>query len=380
MALPLSLLALGGCAPTPAPAPIGAVSGSFRPDGDERHLWEEAAREEARLAGAAFPDAALDDYLARVAGRVVSPTARAAGAPEVRATVLRDPSLGAFSLPDGRVYLHSGLLARLESEGQLAWVLGHEVAHVTRRDALGAARASRAAPGGPVLPRLAPPEGFAPAVERAADHEALERMAAAGYDPREALRALERLRDDHGDSREMERGFWADRSRLDHRIADVRERLAAGAAPAGGMSRSPRDTAGRGEFGERTRVVVRENARLDMRAGRYHLAREALDRTLAAAPADPVARLYEGDLWRLQAQRASTPAAAPLLERAREAYERAVALDPSFADAYRQLGVLFYQEKDTARARDAFQRYLTLQPEGPDARRIREYLDALRAR
>jgi tetratricopeptide (TPR) repeat protein len=125
--------------------------------------------------------------------------------------------------------------------------------------------------------------------------------------------------------------------------------------------------------------MTRENARLDMRAGRYHLAREALERVLRASPADPVAWLYDGDLWRLQAQRAATEAAArPLLDRAREAYQRAAGLDPSFADAYRQLGVLYYQARDTAHAREAFERYLTLQPEGPDARRIREYLDALR--
>src|SRR5207245_8552276 len=47
--------------------------------------------------------------------------------------VLRDPTLAAFAMPEGRVFLHTGLLSRLENEAQLATILGHEVTHVYER-------------------------------------------------------------------------------------------------------------------------------------------------------------------------------------------------------------------------------------------------------
>ena len=46
---------------------------------------------------------------------------------------LRDPMVQAFALPNGSVYVTTGLLSLLESEAQLAGVLGHETAHVFER-------------------------------------------------------------------------------------------------------------------------------------------------------------------------------------------------------------------------------------------------------
>ena len=48
-------------------------------------------------------------------------------------TLVNDPTLNAFAMPDGTIVVHSGLLAVLENEAQLATVLGHEIAHVTHR-------------------------------------------------------------------------------------------------------------------------------------------------------------------------------------------------------------------------------------------------------
>jgi len=48
-------------------------------------------------------------------------------------TVLDDPNVNAFALPGGYVYITTGLMAYLNSEGELAGVLGHEIGHVTAR-------------------------------------------------------------------------------------------------------------------------------------------------------------------------------------------------------------------------------------------------------
>ena len=48
-------------------------------------------------------------------------------------TLIDDPAVNAFALPGGYVYVTRGILADLNSEAQLAGVMGHEIGHVTAR-------------------------------------------------------------------------------------------------------------------------------------------------------------------------------------------------------------------------------------------------------
>ena len=391
---------------------MGYQGQPYRPAADERQLWSDAVQEEEKLAklGKGWDDPLLDEYLSSVAAKLVPEEARQAGAPAVRIVVLKDPTLNAFAMPNGKVYVHTGLLSRLQNESQLAMILGHELTHVTNRHALkfnrdarnkqifftmaGIAAALGVAAGQPPrqgyyvsaevlrtpsntflglglqLAFIAAVHGFGRDLEREADRESLERMVAAGYDPREAPRVFELLRDDHGDGGRLEDFFFGNHPKLDERIANTRELLRTHPPPpAGGLAANAEN------FALRTRTVVRENAALDIRAGRFGLARAQLDRALRLAPADPTTHLYVGDLYRLQAQRAKNPADEPLLlGQAREAYERAVQLDATFPDPFRQLGLLYYQSKDPEKAMAAFRAYLGLKPDAPDARRIKEYL------
>lgn len=56
-------------------------------------------------------------------------------------TALDSPEINAFALPGGYVYVTRGLLAYMESEADMAGVIGHEIGHVTARH--GAQRATR---------------------------------------------------------------------------------------------------------------------------------------------------------------------------------------------------------------------------------------------
>lgn len=51
-------------------------------------------------------------------------------------TVVDSPDINAFALPGGYIYINRGLIAYLNSEDQLAAVLGHEIGHVTARHAV----------------------------------------------------------------------------------------------------------------------------------------------------------------------------------------------------------------------------------------------------
>src|SRR5829696_3357376 len=48
-------------------------------------------------------------------------------------TVLDTPMINAMALPGGFIYITRGMLERINSEDELAGVLGHEIAHVTAR-------------------------------------------------------------------------------------------------------------------------------------------------------------------------------------------------------------------------------------------------------
>jgi len=50
--------------------------------------------------------------------------------------VFDDPQVNAFAMPGGHIGIYSGLLKVAANQHQLATVIGHEVAHVTRRHAL----------------------------------------------------------------------------------------------------------------------------------------------------------------------------------------------------------------------------------------------------
>lgn len=59
--------------------------------------------------------------------------------------VLDDPTVNAFALPGGWVYVTRGLLVHLHSEDELAAVLGHEIGHVTARHGVVQLRKTRVA-------------------------------------------------------------------------------------------------------------------------------------------------------------------------------------------------------------------------------------------
>jgi len=375
-----------------AVTPIGLGGQPFEPAADERALWAKAEKEEEALLKRARPydDPLLAEYLARVSDRLTAGEVRAAGGPAVDVAVMRDPTLNAFAMPNGKIYLHTGLLSRLDNEAQLATILGHEMTHVTHRHALRFFRDRDTPPPPPLgaalmgptasaivglglqLAAVAAIDGYGRDLEREADDGALQRLVQAGYDPTEAPRVFERLRSESTDRGSLETFVLGSDSKLTKRIEAMRELLRTRYAAAAAATPTLRDT---DDFQLRMRPVVRDNASEDIRAGRFEVARRQLDRVLAATPQDPVAHLYYGDLHRLQSQRAGGVARkTQLASLALAAYEKAAELDPARPEPYRQLGFLYYQQKDTARAREAFQKYLALKPDAADAGRIKDYL------
>ena len=66
-------------------------------------------------------------------------------------TVVDSPDVNAFALPGGYVYITRGIMAYLNSEAELAGVVGHEIGHVTARHGVRQQSAQTAAGLGAVL-------------------------------------------------------------------------------------------------------------------------------------------------------------------------------------------------------------------------------------
>jgi predicted Zn-dependent protease len=81
-----------------------------------------------------FPVKEVQEYVSQL-GSKLSPGVEAAPllrSLEFRFFVTEDAAISAMALPDGTILVTTGLLGALENEAQLAFVLGHEIAHVTQ--------------------------------------------------------------------------------------------------------------------------------------------------------------------------------------------------------------------------------------------------------
>lgn len=84
--------------------------------------------------GGLDPNESLQAYVNNVGDRVVKNSTAQQSPYPFEFHLLRDPkNINAFALPGGQVFITAALLGRLDSEAQLAAVLGHEIGHVVGR-------------------------------------------------------------------------------------------------------------------------------------------------------------------------------------------------------------------------------------------------------
>jgi hypothetical protein len=133
--------------------------------------------------------------------------------------VVNDKSINAFALPGGPAFVHTGLIAAVDNEAQLAGVLAHEISHVALRHGtnqaskanliqLPAILAGKAAGTGSMLGQLAQIGigvgansvllRFSRTAESQADLLGAQIAAQAGYDPVEMARFFQKLEADGG--------------------------------------------------------------------------------------------------------------------------------------------------------------------------------------
>lgn len=404
---------LASCMPTKIP-PISEAGEAFEPEKDEKRLWIEAQSEEQKFLDKAilYDDPLLEDYLNGITGKLAPEGLAAQNEIAVRVRVLKDPTLNAFAYPHGSLYVHTGLLARLENEDQIAGVLAHEMTHVENRHMLRHRRSAQnkqigfmlvaiaasvwaaseagheAEEGnwgkaarisvladlllgiGLQLAFIAAVNGYGRDLEREADDGAFDKMSRSGYNPAQMERVYELLMEDHGDGSKMEVFFFGSHPQLQERIENTNGYLEAHPEIQAVGQEPAVDPA---EFHRRVRSVLKDDALLNIEAGRFGLAEHELERAIEIVPEDPVAHYLLGTLY-IKKANAKKEEAAELRQKALGYFEEAARLDPSYPDPHKELGLAAYREGDYLKACKEFQLYTELAPTAPDVGRFKDYL------
>ncbi|HEV2149209.1 MAG TPA: M48 family metalloprotease [Longimicrobiaceae bacterium] len=116
-----------GCAINPV---TGQRQLALISESQEIQIGQQAAQEVAQSLGLVNDDA-LQAYVQRLGARLAAASERP-GLPWTF-RVVDDPTPNAFALPGGYIFITRGMMNLMDSEAELAAVLGHEIGHVTAR-------------------------------------------------------------------------------------------------------------------------------------------------------------------------------------------------------------------------------------------------------
>jgi len=179
-------------------------------------LGRQAVPELAAQYGGLTQDAALRERISSMGQAIVQNSEAGESPYPFEFHVLADTqTINAFALPGGQIFVTEGLLGILETEGELAGVLSHEIFHVVGRhsaEQVARAQLAEGLTGAAVLATYDPNDpasaGSAQVAqligqvvnmrygredELESDHYGVRYMAAAGYDPRAMASVMQKL-------------------------------------------------------------------------------------------------------------------------------------------------------------------------------------------
>lgn len=199
------LLFLAHCSTNPA---TGKRQLALVGEEQEIAMGREAAQQVTQSIGL-YQDDELQAYVSRLGKQLAADSER----PNLPWSfqVVDDPSVNAFALPGGFIYVTRGLMTHLTSEAELVSVLGHEIGHVTGRHSVEQMSKAQLAQIGLIAGMVLQPElanygdlaqtglgllflKYGRDDEREADDLGLRYLVNENYDPREMPQVFETLR------------------------------------------------------------------------------------------------------------------------------------------------------------------------------------------
>jgi tetratricopeptide (TPR) repeat protein len=324
-----------------------------------------------RKKGLVYDEPALTAYVQDIADRLY---------PEFKGTVkvrlVDSPELNAFALPNGSVYLNIGLVARMRNEAQLATVIGHEISHFTRQHSLKQHNAADSAvfagmavtvlTGIPLSGELlvaGAMSGYSQDMEREADKLGFERLARQGYDPNEAGKVFEIMREEV-EALDIHQPFlYSSHPKLSERIASM-QTLAVQHADGPHLTYTER-------FMRHTQPLRAKVLDRYLALRKYQILILILENPTLRARYPDYATFYLGEAYRQRGQNGDD-------KLAEYAYRQAMLLAPDYADSHRGLALLLMKRGDKTQAMSQLHTYLAMAPDAPDRGYIKSYIAKLR--
>ncbi len=384
--------------------------------------------------GLVLEDQAANSYLDKI-GRSLIPRGLTLENVSWRFRALRDSQPNAFALPNGSIYVTTGLLALMDNESQLASVLAHELTHVMRRHTYLQNRSNRKkfltmnimaavgayAPGGlagaviTIVTTVAPfifvatMYGYSRDLEREADLKGIDMMISAEYPPEEMVNVMKLLNKDiEGENIRL---FYNDHPALQERVNYLSSYLGARADRITPQMELNREKAA---YFRKMEPVMRHDIQMSINAGRFrsavYLAQRLVDfnpdsenvfwlaeayRTLGphspqltekeltnSAKKDAAKKHEKRTVEEEERELLATPAGQENWKQhqqsAEELYLRALSLSDAVPMAHRGLGMLYEKLGRTNDAIAEYQKYVELTSAAADHERIRRRIEALR--
>jgi tetratricopeptide (TPR) repeat protein len=378
----IGILAVG-CAATD----VQPINESFAPSGEEKMLWKQSleAQEMMDKGDLLYEDTEMVAYLNEVARRLWPDNFARQNHMILDVQIIKDPQLNAFTFPNGKIYVHTGFLARMENEAQLATLLAHEMAHAINRDALasyhdlknktaflntlGVAAAGFGGYGDLAtlagsLVIVSSIAGYSQGLEAAADRFGLEQMIKAGYDPNEAPKMFSLLQEWLEINDINEPFFFGSHPRLEDRVRSYNFLLATEFKGVSGEKKGL-------TYQEKMKDIILLNSALNIKAGRFKVAEQDIWTYIDRQNESAEAFFLLGEICTQNDDDKDT-------DKAIEFYNYAVHLDAEFPKPYRELGLIYFKKDNKLEAEKNFSTYLKLAPDALDRGYIEENLKTIR--
>lgn len=303
-------------------------------------------------------DPAVTDYVQSVGQRLAAESDRAL---PYEFAVVNDGTPNAWALPGGKIAIHRGLLTELDSEAELAAVLGHEIVHSAARHGAQAMERGLMLQGAVMATSIATDDSeygqlaalganvaaglislkYSRDAEREADAYGTRYMAEAGYDPRAAIALQETFVElSEGNEPGWMAGLFASHPPSQERVENNRQTVA---------QLSATGTTGEAAYVRAmSQLTEDEPAYVALRKGRKALSEGDTSRALSLAreavgmqPRETLFHTLEADALVAMGQRSA----------ALSAYDRAVARNPDYFYPLLQRGLLLQDMGQRERAR-----------------------------
>ncbi len=372
------------CTACATPVPEEDIQPGHRPalDTDEAGLWMMMDRYEKSLktSGKVDTEPGLNGYIRDI---VCNLSEEHCG--DVRVYVMRNAGFNAAMAPNGVMLVWTGLLLRCENEAQLAYILGHELAHYLRRHSLRRWRDIRAkttaigfasviaVAGGSAaqLGTLLASYGMVASIfaysrdnEREADDYGFQLYTEAGYEPVEAARIWQRL------EKEAEAGDWPEPPIFFETHPDTEERSKNMRELAQAAARSDQYRTNTDRYLSETLRFREEWLRDELRQRNFGSLQFTLDRLMEQSYGHGLIAYYQGELYQLRDEDGDN-------RKAISAFRKSLEHEDAPPEAYRELGFVLWDSGDQDGARAAFEAYLQARPFAGDRPMIESYLEEL---